>query len=156
MNLLKIAAAAFSATNIMTAFSYLMSACFKKLFQEPVIMDYLLKHLGIKLEGRWNKAAGWFAHYIIGFVMVLCYAVLWRYTDIDFGFISGIVFGMISGLIGVALWRKIYRTSIHRDVSAKYYYIQLFTAHIVFAIVAVIAFKIFKYDPISKIQPYLQ
>lgn len=130
MNLVKIAAAAFSATNIMTSFSYIISACFKKLFREPVIMDFILRRLGIKLKGRWNKAAGWFAHYLIGFIMVLFYTLLWRYTDIDFGFISGIVFGMASGLIGIAIWRKIYLT-IHRDVSSRYYYIELFAAHII-------------------------
>ncbi|MCR4032111.1 MULTISPECIES: hypothetical protein [Flavobacterium] len=155
MNVLKIAIAAFSATNIMTAFSYLMSACFKKLFQEPVIMDFILKGLGIKLKGRWNKIAGWSAHYLIGFVMALSYEALWSFTVFEFGFGSGILFGIGSGLIGIAVWRRIYLTSIHRDVSARYYYVELFTAHVIFAVVVVIAFKIFKYDPISKIGPYL-
>ncbi len=155
MNLLKIAIAAFSATNIMTTFSYLLSTCFKKLFKEPVIMDFLLNAVGIELKGRWHKIAGWIAHYFIGLVMVFCYEALWRYTDIDFGFISGILFGMVSGLIGIFLWRRIYVSPIHHDVSRRSYYFQLFVGHILFAIVVVIAFKIFKYDPISKIEPYL-
>lgn len=56
MNLLKIAIAAFSATNIMTTFSYLLSANFKKLFKEPVMMNFILEGIGIELKGRWHKA----------------------------------------------------------------------------------------------------
>lgn len=155
MNLLKITIAAFSATNIMTTYSYLLSECFKKLFKEPVMMDFILKGIGINLKGRWHKVGGWVAHYVIGLIMVLCYETLWRYTIIPFGFVSGIVFGITSGLIGVACWHSIYKTSIHDNVSRRSYYIQLFTGHIIFAMAVVIAFKIFKYDPISKIEPYL-
>jgi len=40
MNLLKLVIAAFSATNLMTTFSYLLSANYKKLFKEPVEKHY--------------------------------------------------------------------------------------------------------------------
>lgn len=139
----------------MTTFSYLLSASYKKLFREPVIMDFILKGIGINLTGRWHKIGGWLAHYFIGLIMVICYELLWRYTAISFGFVSGIMFGAVSGLIGIACWRAIYLTSIHNNVSRKSYYIQLFLGHIVFAVAVVIAFKIFRYDPISKIEPYL-
>jgi len=139
----------------MTTFSYLLSAGFKKLFREPVMMTYILKGFGIRLTGKWHKVGGWLAHYFIGLIMVLCYEALWRYTGISFGFLSGIIFGVVSGLIGIAIWRAIYLTSIHDDVSRRSYYIQLFFGHIIFACAVVIAFKIFKYDPVSKIESYL-
>lgn len=151
MNILKIAIAAFSATNVMTTFSYLLSAKFKELFKNPVMMDFLLEGIGVKLKGKWHKAGGWIAHYIIGFAFVICYEAVWRYTTVQFGFLSGVVFGVLSGLFGILCWRAIYLTSIHDDVSRRSYYIQLFFGHILFACVVVIAFKIFKYDPISKI-----
>jgi hypothetical protein len=156
MNLLKIAIAAFSATNVMTTFSYLISARFKRLFKEPVILNFILEEgIGINLKGTWQKIAGWIAHYAIGFAMVVCYEAIWRYTAIGFGFVSGTVLGVVSGLIGIACWKAIYQTSIHHNVSRRAYYIQLFAAHIIFALAVVVAFKIFKYDPISKIEPYL-
>jgi hypothetical protein len=155
MNLLKIAIAAFSATNIMTTFSYLLSTNFKKLFKEPVMMNFILDGVGIELKGKWHKAGGWIAHYVIGFVMVIVYEAIWRFTSVKFGFISGIIFGIISGLIGIMCWRAIYLTSIHEDVTRRSYYIQLFFGHIIFACAVVIAFRIFKYDPISRIEPYL-
>ncbi|TRW23814.1 hypothetical protein FMM05_11665 [Flavobacterium zepuense] len=155
MNLLKIFIAAFSATNIMTTFSYLLSATYKRLFKEPVMMNFVLEGIGIRLKGRWNKIGGWIAHYIIGFAIVISYEAVWRYTSVKFGFVSGIIMGVITGLIGIMCWRAIYLTSIHEDVSRRSYYIQLFFGHIIFACAVVIAFKIFKYDPISKIEPYL-
>ena len=155
MNLLKIAIAAFSATNMMTTFSYLLSASYKKLFREPVMMDFVFKGIGIKLVGKWHKIGGWIAHYIIGLILVVSYELIWRYTPVQFGFLTGILFGVASGLIGIACWYTLYATSIHDDVSRGSYYIQLFFGHIIFAVVVIIAFKIFRYDPISRIQPYL-
>lgn len=155
MNLLKIAIAAISATNIMTIFSYLLSANYKKLFKEPVMMDFVLEGIGIHLKGKGHKIGGWIAHYIIGLALVFSYEAIWRYTSVKFGFLSGILFGLVSGLLGIVCWRAIYLTSIHDNVSRRSYYIQLFFGHILFAIVVVIAFKIFKYDPLSKIEPYL-
>lgn len=155
MNLLKIFIAAFSATNVMTTFSYLLSARYKKLFKEPVMMNFILEGFGLHLKGRWHKVGGWIAHYIIGLFMVFIYESLWRYSVIKFGFVSGILFGIASGIIGIACWHGIYSSSVHDNVSRRSYYIQLFFGHILFAVVVVIAFKIFKYDPLSKIEPYL-
>ena len=46
MDLLKLVIAAFSATNLMTTFSYLLSASYKKLFKEPVMMNFILEGVG--------------------------------------------------------------------------------------------------------------
>jgi len=67
------------------------------------------------------------------------YALLWRFGSIKFGFISGIILGMVNGFIGISLWRKIYQTSIRKDILARFYYIQVFVVRIAFAIVVVIA-----------------
>ncbi|MCO6149645.1 hypothetical protein [Flavobacterium sp. NRK1] len=155
MNLLKLAIAAFSATNLMTTFSYLLSASYKKLFKEPVMMNFILEGIGINLKGKLHKIGGWIAHYVIGFFLVIVYESIWRYTPVRFGMLSGLIFGICTGLFGIFCWRAIYSTSIHEDVSPKSYYIQLFFGHIIFAIAVVIAFRIFNYNPISKINSYL-
>ena len=152
MNLLKIMIAAFSATNIMTTYSYLVSIGFKKLFKEPVFLNFVLEGAGIRPKGRWKKFSAWLAHYLIGFAFVLIYEAIWRYTDIEFGFISGICFGIVSGLVGVSSWRLCYRLPDGKPhVPSKEYAIQLFFGHIIFAVAVVVAFKIFKYDPLSYI-----
>lgn len=150
MNLLKIMIAAFSATNIMTTYSYLVSISFKELFREPIMLNFILDGAGINLKGRFKKFSAWLAHYLIGLAFVLIYEAVWRYTNIEFGFTSGICFGIISGLIGVSAWRLCYRLPDgKRHVPSKEYAIQLFFGHVIFAVAVVIAFKIFNYDPLS-------
>lgn len=152
MNLLKIMIAAFSATNIMTTYSYLVSISFKKLFREPVFLNFVLEGAGISPKGKWKKFSAWLAHYLIGFAFVLIYEAIWRYTDIKFGFVSGICFGIVSGLVGVSSWRLCYRLPDGKPhVPSKEYAIQLFFGHVIFAVAVVVAFKIFKYDPLSYI-----
>ncbi len=152
MNFYKILIAAFSATNIMTTFSYLVSISYKELFKEPVMLNFILEGAGISLKGRLKKFSGWFAHYLIGVAFVLVYESIWHYTNVEFGFISGIVFGIISGLIGVSCWRLTYRLPDgNPHVPSKEYALLLFFGHIIFAIAVVVAFKIFNYDPLSYI-----
>lgn len=152
MDLWKIAIAAFSATNIMTTFSYIISATYNKLFKEPVMLNFILANRGIVLRGKWKKAGGWIAHYCIGIFFVLIYESLWQYTPVKFGWISGLAFGAVSAGLGILGWHMIYRLPDDKPVAPlKDYYFQLFLAHIIFALAVVMAFKIFKYDPLSKI-----
>lgn len=154
MNFLKIMIAAFSATNIMTSFSYLISVSFKKLFKEPVMLNFILEGAGINLKGRVKKVSGWFAHYLIGLAFVLVYEAVWHYTVVPFGFVSGIAFGIVSGFVGISCWRLIYRLPDNKPhVPSREYAIQLFLGHIIFAVAVVVAFKIFNYDPLSYIYP---
>ena len=152
MNFYKILIAAFSATNIMTTFSYLVSISFKKLFKEPVMLNFILDGAGISLKGRVKKFAGWFAHYLIGLAFVIAYESIWHYTEVEFGFVSGIAFGVISGFVGICCWRLTYRLPDGNPrVPSKEYATLLFFAHVIFSVAVVVAFKIFRYDPLSYI-----
>lgn len=152
MNIYKLLIAAFAATNVMTTFSYLVSISFKKLLKEPVMLVYILDGAGVRLKGRWKIAAGWLAHYCIGFFFVIIYESMWRYTNIGFGWLSAILFGIVSGFFGVLCWWLIYTLPNKTpEGPVKIYYAILFSAHIIFAVAVVIAFKIFDYDPLSKI-----
>lgn len=152
MNFYKILIAAFSATNIMTTFSYLVSLSFKKLFKEPVMLNFILDGAGISLKGRVKKFAGWFAHYLIGLAFVIAYESIWHYTGVEFGFLSGILLGIISGFVGVCCWWLTYRLPDGNPrVPSKEYAALLFVGHVIFAVAVVVAFKIFKYDPLSHI-----
>ena len=153
MDLLKIAIAAFSATNIMTTFSYIISKTYNKLFTEPVMLNYILDAIGINLGGKLKKAQGWIAHYFIGLFFVILYESVWRFSQIKFGWISGLAFGAVSGGIGIIGWFFIYRLPDKKPKAPlRDYYLQLFLAHIIFALAVVAAFKIFKYDPLSHLK----
>ncbi|MBF0695568.1 MAG: hypothetical protein IR153_10990 [Flavobacterium sp.] len=152
MELFRIFIAAFSATNVMTTFSYLLSNNYGRLFKEPVLLNFVLDHLGLTPKGKLKKFAGWFAHYVIGFAFVLTYDLVWRHTDIEFGWLSGSVFGVVSGFIGILGWRLIFLLPREKpDVHLNEYYIQLMVAHILFALAVVIAFLLYEFDPIGKV-----
>lgn len=150
MDFLKISIAAFSATNLMTTFSYLLSHHYNKLFKEPVLLNYIFRNSNVCPEGKWAIACAWITHYIIGLLFVISYQMLWIYSDISFGWVSGIAFGIASGIIGIIGWRGIFRLPNERPkVHLNEYNIQLFFAHIIFAIAVVVAFKLYDYDPIA-------
>ena len=152
MDLLKVFIAAFSATNIMTTFSYFISITYGKLFKEPVLLNFVLDGAGLSIQGRLKKVSGWLAHYIIGLLFVFTYEAVWTYTGINFGWASGILFGIISGFIGILGWQTIYMLPRKKpDVPLKDYYIQLFFAHIIFACAVVVAFKIYEFDPVGRL-----
>ena len=152
MDFLKIFIAAFTATNIMTTFSYVISMTYNKLFKEPVLLNYILDSVGMNLHGKWKKAAGWLAHYIVGVLFVFTYDAIWTYTNIEFGWKSGLAFGMISGIVGIVGWQTIYLLPSKKpNVLLREYYVQLFFAHIIFAAAVFIAFQIYEFDPVSKI-----
>ncbi len=153
MNIPKLLVAAFSATNVMTTFSYLMAGKYKALFAEPVMLNFILHRLHLCIPGRFKKFTGWLAHYCIGLAFVFAYALLWRYAGIQFGWLSAFTFGVASAIIGMIGWTLIYRLPDKKPpVPLRDYYVQLFFAHIIFALVVVAACKVFDYDPVGKVR----
>jgi hypothetical protein len=153
MNFIKIFIAAFSATNVMTTFSYLLSHRYKTLFTEPVLLNYALNEIDMHPKGKLRNLSGWLAHYAIGLVFVVSYEMAWRLAGIPFNLWTGVGFGIISGFIGILGWKMIFFLPHKKPkVTIDDYYIPLFFAHIVFAIAVVVAFKIFAYDPMEKLQ----
>ena len=104
------------------------------------MLNFILDGAGVKLTGRLKKFSGWLAHYLIGFAFVLVYETIWHYTDVEFGFLSGIIFGVISGFVGIACWRMIDGLpNGNPHISSKEYAIQLFFGHVIFAVAVVVA-----------------
>ena len=83
MEFIRIIIATILGTTMMTAFSYLISSTFNKLYKEPVLLNYLLQFLGINMRDNVKRLAGWVIHYIIGLLFVVIYDILWQYV-IDF------------------------------------------------------------------------
>ena len=144
MDFIRIILATLVGTSLMTAFSYLISNAFNKLYKEPVLLNYLLQFLGINMRDNVKRLAGWVIHYIIGLLFVVIYDILWQ-NLIEFSWLSGIVFGIISGIIGIMSWILMFKTISNDELNIDYkgYYTQLFFAHIVFAIGVVIVYKLY-------------
>ena len=143
MDFIKIILATLVGTTLMTLFSYLVSNFFNKLYKEPVLLNYLLHYLGINMRDRAKRISGWVIHYIIGLIFVIVYDILWQYK-IQFSWLSGIIFGMISGIVGIISWIFMFKVPDDKPkIDYKGYYIQLLFAHIIFAIGVVIVYKIY-------------
>lgn len=144
MELLQILLASIIGTVVMTGFSYYMSEQFNALFKEPVLLNLVTSSAKIEVNPKRKSALGWIAHFVIGLVFVVCYHLIWKYSDFDPTWFCGLIFGIISGFVGIFSWHFLFKLGDNPPkVKFKKYYLQLFFAHILFALAVVGVYKIF-------------
>lgn len=135
--LLQILVATIAATSAMTLFSYVISASFRELYKEPVLLTFLLAQLKIDVSTKTKATLAWLLHYFIGFIFVLIYHFLWVNNILKLSILNALLLGSISGIIGIIGWMIMFRLADYKpNIDFKGYYIQLFFAHIIFGIVA--------------------
>ena len=135
MEILEIILATIIGTTLMTLFSYLMSAAFRKLFVEPALLNFILKWSKASLNPRLSSAIGWLLHYAIGLLFVLSYHWIWAIGLLSFNFAIALLLGALSGILGIVSWMFMFRLSDKQPkIHFKAYYLQLFFAHVIFAI----------------------
>lgn len=135
--------AAFAATSLMTAFSYLVSEGFRELYKEPVLLQYLMTRFNFGITGNWKVIAGWTIHYIIGLIFVLIFHFLWKSGYFEITWLTGLIYGAIIGIVGIGGWVVMFILSNYKPrIDFKGYYFQLFIAHLVFAMTTVFIYKI--------------
>lgn len=132
------------ATSVMTLFSYIISVSFRELYKEPVLLSYCLTSLDISLSKGVKTALAWLIHYAIGFLFVLGYHLIWKNGIMEKSWISALILGAISGIIGIMGWVIIFKISKHEpNIDFKGYYLQLFFAHVIFGLAALTAYNLF-------------
>ena len=74
------------------------------------------------------------AHYLVGIFFAFCYYFLWQQGIGTPTFMSGLLFGVINGLFGIAVWSVVFRLHPNppQTVSLKVYFPALVAAHLVF------------------------
>ena len=140
MEFIEIIIAALAATSAMTLFSYLISETFRKLYKEPLLLEFLMSSLDFKLSGRQKAIVSWSLHYFIGLLFVILYYLpIWLESDwYQVTIESGLIFGCIVGSVGIAGWNIMFRLSpMDPPADTGGYYLQLFFAHIIFALTVV-------------------
>lgn len=131
------------ATSAMTWFSYFVSKKFQKLYKEPVLLCTVFTELHVDLSAGVKRKFGWLFHYLIGFLFVITYHVIWVKNLLSVSLLSALLLGIISGVIGIISWVFIFKiTRYQTPIDFKGYYIQLFFAHIIFALVATLLYFI--------------
>lgn len=134
---LQIVLATIAATSAMTLFSYAISASFRELYKEPVLLTFLLTQLKIDVSIKTKATLAWLLHYFIGFIFVLIYHFLWVNNILKLSFLNALLLGSLSGIIGITGWMILFRLADYKPkIDFKGYYIQLFFAHIIFGLIA--------------------
>ena len=134
-------------TTAMTIFSYVVSEVMSDNFREPDVMSFFFKNLSKTFlqYGTYLGYLAWAIHYIIGFSFVFIYVKLWDNNTLKPNIVSGIFLGAIAGIFGIIGWYITFK--IHPNppiVNLKNFFIQLFFAHIVFGIFAMIGYNLVK------------
>jgi|WetSurMetagenome_2_1015567.scaffolds.fasta_scaffold424123_1 hypothetical protein len=141
--ILTILLTALVATFMMSAFSFLISEGFRKIYKEPLLLQYLITHSRFKVYGTAKKITSWIIHYFIGVIFVMIYFLLWRTKLFAIDWISGLIFGLVIGAIGITGWEIMHTiTGYPPSIDVKGFHLQQFFAHIIFGLTTIIAFQI--------------
>jgi|GEM_PF-319719 len=129
---------ALAGTTAMTIFSYAISASFRKLYKEPLLLQFVISRLGIQLNGNTLKVLAWAIHYAIGIFFAIGYHYAVAILQPDNPWLTAALFGGIIGILGIIGWKTMFALSGKpRQTDAGGYYAQLFIAHVIFAAVVV-------------------
>ena len=132
-----------AATSLMTAFSYTISEAFRELYKEPLLLQYLMTRFNLGIKGTMKVLAGWTLHYFIGLLFVLIFHFLWKAGFFEITWLTGLIYGAIIGITGIAGWVVMFILSNYKPrIDFKGYYLQLFIAHVIFAMTVVLVYKI--------------
>lgn len=139
----KIIFAGITGTSFMTAFSYLVSESKKENFREPELLGKLLYTILPDLSKRYSHLTGWNLHYLVGVMFALAYSGIWEKTTVKPSLKSGLIFGLLSGVLGLSIWKLCFE--IHPNppkISFKKYYGHLLVTHLVFGLFTTIAYQL--------------
>jgi len=136
--------ASLAGTTVMTAFSELMSKAKNSNYNEAEILGELLNSI-TPLSKTQARLAGWITHYGIGVVFAALYDLYLKQTQAEANTGSGTVYGFLSGLAGVGVWKSTFKMHPNPPgVDLKTYYPQLVLAHIVFGLVTALTYRAIK------------
>jgi hypothetical protein len=139
MNIWIAIAAGIGGTAVMTAFIYILSYITQKRLKVVKILGTMLTFQttpdkGLS-ESNFAIATGIIGHYLVGIIFSLIYHWLWSRGIGSPNLITCAVYGFISGVVGIGVWRLFF--AIHPNppaVPLKSYIISILTAHIFFGL----------------------
>ena len=144
MEILQIIITSLFATSAMTAFSYLASESFQELWKEPVLLNIVTAKADVNLSPKAKSLFGWLVHYLFGLSFVIAYHILWSSQAADPTWFCGLIFGILSGILGIIGWFFLFKIAgVKPKIKVQQYYLQLFFAHIIFGLASVGVYKIF-------------
>jgi len=131
MDILRILLSAVTGTFLMTAFSYAMSAAFRKLYEEPVLLDSVFRRLGLPARPTYRRAWAWMTHFLAGCVFAVAFEWYWLRDGLTIT--TTLIGGAVAGIAGILVWMVTVRIPDTKPPVVPSYYLQLFIAHLIFA-----------------------
>jgi hypothetical protein len=124
-------------TTAMTAYSYLVSDGKEKWFKEPEILNQLLFRIQqqrkISVEKEKHHIAGFLLHYCTGTLFSGFYHAVWKKKFKANGLLNGLAFGLTFGLLGISIWKTVFKLHPHPPkIDLKSYIGHLIIAHLIF------------------------
>lgn len=142
----KTAVSGVSGTLVMTAGSELMSFIANENFSEPEHLETMISRLAPPLSKHAKKIAGWGAHFAMGLVFASIYVELWETKKVKHNLKNALILGALSGLIGLFIWKATFKVHpLPPWLNYDRFYLQRIPAHIVFAVGAMLAYKLTLY-----------
>jgi hypothetical protein len=132
-----------AATSTMTLFSYAVSASFREIYKEPLLLRYLMHNYKINLSNASKNTLSWLTHYGIGMLFVTVYHYFWARNLLQLSILHALLLGIASGIIGILSWMVFFKISHYQPlINFRGFYIHLFVAHIIFALTATAVYAI--------------
>jgi hypothetical protein len=144
MSVFIILVSGFVGTLFMTFFSYLVSNIYGSNFREPQLLNRLLAGSAIiSLNIKKTSSIGWFLHYCAGWFLATVYYILVRFTEINYGWLSGLIFGLIAGITAVGIWKLMLTLNSNPpEISQTRFFIHLVMAHLIFSMGMVLIYQL--------------
>ena len=139
----------FAGTIAMTCFMYFYSSVTHRFTKVIHILGNM-----VIAESKYEKPSrnalliGTVAHFAVGILFSFAYFLLWNWGVFKIDFSDSVLIGVVSGFVAIMVW-KIYLTvhSASPKLHEFHYFIALFLAHIVFAVVSVSIFQLIIENP---------
>lgn len=144
MECIIILTSAIAGTTAMTLFSYVYSTWRSQNFKEPELLNEWMIHLNIlEYQTSKNHVLGWLIHYAVGFIFITVYHITWGMFALQPSVTSYLIAGVISGIIGIVVWRFVMKKfDLLPQKAQPEYFFQLEIAHIIFALVAYVIYTL--------------
>src|SRR5690606_27585622 len=96
-------------TIFMTAYIIRKSRQESELYLQPVLMNKMIDRLNEFpiIRDKLTNPAGWLLHFGAGISFVAIYWLIWRKSLKNISFEKMVLIGLISGVIGVVIWKII-------------------------------------------------
>lgn len=150
----RIIAAGIVGTVFMTLYSYMKSKQEKQEYVEPVMINKLIDNSKNMPEIKNNEMHpyGYILHFITGILFITTYHLFVKKHLLRKNLLSIAVYGSLSGLTGIVIWKFMFAQHKNPPYNNRYgYFKQLFTAHLIFSLFAIVTYN--NYKRVNKIMP---